>query len=57
MRQRRTGANLPRELNAELFTPPYLLHGPRRAITSAPSSVAYGRGFSGELARAGAVTR
>lgn len=36
------GANLPRELTAELFTPPYLLRGPRPGITSAPGSLPYG---------------
>ncbi|HUR96263.1 MAG TPA: galactose oxidase-like domain-containing protein [Gemmatimonadales bacterium] len=36
------GANLPRELSAELFTPPYLLRGPRPVIDSAPDSFAYG---------------
>jgi galactose oxidase-like protein/Kelch motif protein len=51
------GAKLPRELNAELFTPPYLLRGPRPAITSAPSSVAYGESFQVSSPDAGAVTR
>ena len=51
------GANLPRELSAELFTPPYLLRGPRPAIASAPSSVAYGEGFQVSSPDAGAVTR
>jgi hypothetical protein len=51
------GANLPRELSAELFTPPYLLRGPRPVITSAPSSVAYGEGFQVSTPDAGAVTR
>jgi galactose oxidase-like protein/Kelch motif protein len=51
------GANLPRELNAELFTPPYLLRGPRPAITAAPSSVAYGEAFEVSSPDAGAVTR
>ena len=31
------GVGLPRELNAEIFSPPYLFHGSRPAITSAPS--------------------
>ena len=51
------GANLPRELNAELFTPPYLLRGPRPVITSAPSSVAYGESFQVSTPDAGVVTR
>jgi galactose oxidase len=36
------GADLPRELSAELFTPPYLLRGPRPSIASAPASLVYG---------------
>jgi galactose oxidase len=36
------GANVQRELTAELFTPPYLLRGPRPTIASAPASLAYG---------------
>jgi hypothetical protein len=51
------GANLPRELTAELFTPPYLFLGPRPAIASAPTTVAYGAGFQVETPDAGAVTR
>jgi galactose oxidase len=51
------GANLPRELTAELFTPPYLFLGPRPAIASAPASVTYGAGFQVGTPDAGAVTR
>jgi hypothetical protein len=39
------GAGLPRELNAELFSPPYLFRGPRPAILSAPNLVGYGQEF------------
>jgi hypothetical protein len=36
------GGNLPREVSAELFSPPYLFLGARPTITSAPASVGYG---------------
>jgi hypothetical protein len=39
------GPGLPRELNAELFSPPYLFRGPRPAILEAPEVVAYGQEF------------
>ncbi len=32
--------------NAQIFHPPYLFHGPRPAITSAPEEIAYGETFS-----------
>jgi len=51
------GANLPRELSAELFTPPYLLHGARPTIAAAPGSVTYGSEFQVDTPDAGAATR
>jgi hypothetical protein len=51
------GANLPRELNAGLFTPRYLLHGARPTIAAAPAFVSYGRDFQVDTPDAGAVTR
>ena len=39
------GVGLPRELNAELFSPPYLFRGPRPSIDSAPEAVAYSQEF------------
>ena len=39
------GPGLPRELNAELFSPPYLYQGPRPVITEAPGRVGYGQSF------------
>lgn len=39
------GVGLPRELNAELFSPPYLFWGSRPSITEAPASIAYGEQF------------
>jgi hypothetical protein len=39
------GANLPRELSAEIFSPPYLFRGPRPVIVEAPGSVTYGQSF------------
>ena len=39
------GAGAPDQKNAELFSPPYLLRGPRPEVTSAPTEVAYGAQF------------
>jgi hypothetical protein len=36
---------LPRELNAEIFSPPYLFRGPRPSIDNAPDAVVYGQEF------------
>ncbi|HTC94526.1 MAG TPA: Ig-like domain-containing protein [Terriglobales bacterium] len=33
------------ELNAEIYSPPYLFHGPRPAISSAPTEAVYGSSF------------
>jgi hypothetical protein len=37
------GSGLPRELNAELFSPPYLFRGPRPELLNAPEGVGYGQ--------------
>jgi hypothetical protein len=34
------------ELNAEIYSPPYLFHGPRPSISSAPAAVGYGATFT-----------
>jgi len=34
------------QLNAEIYSPPYLFHGPRPSISSAPSEVTYGSTFT-----------
>lgn len=39
------GPGLPRELNAELFSPPYLYRGPRPAIIESPKDLGYGQSF------------
>lgn len=39
------GPGLPRELSAEVFSPPYLFRGPRPSILGAPGSVSYGQEF------------
>ncbi len=39
------GPNLPRELNAEIFSPPYLFRGARPSIVEAPAAVTYGKEF------------
>ncbi len=50
------GAGAPDELNAELFSPPYLLRGARPEISSAPSEVQYGAQFRIETPQASAIT-
>ena len=40
------GADLPRELTAEIFSPPYLFRGPSPSIIDAPEAVTYGEVFS-----------
>ncbi len=35
--------------NAQIFQPPYLFHGPRPKISSAPAEIAYGETFSLEI--------
>jgi len=39
------GPGLPRELNAEIFSPPYLFRGPRPEISDAPGEIGYGQEF------------
>jgi hypothetical protein len=59
--------NVPNELSAEFFSPPYLFKGPRPTITQAPAQISYGQNFfvatpdsttitSAVLIRTGAVT-
>jgi hypothetical protein len=45
------------QLNAELFSPPYLFRGPRPVITSTPSAVRYGNQFRILTPQAAAITR
>lgn len=51
------GAGAPDQKNGELFSPPYLLRGPRPEITSAPADVAYGAQFRILTPEAGAITQ
>jgi galactose oxidase len=51
------GPGLPRELTAELFSPPYLFRGPRPVIESAPSQAGYGQSFLVATPDAGQVVR
>jgi hypothetical protein len=51
------GAGLPRELSAEIFSPPYLFRGARLAITSAPDAVGYGQQFVVATPDAGRAVR
>ncbi|MEP7227454.1 MAG: galactose oxidase-like domain-containing protein [Gemmatimonadales bacterium] len=51
------GVGLPREANAEIFSPPYLFHGSRPAITSAPDELGYGQQFVVATPDAGRVVR
>ncbi|HEX3740985.1 MAG TPA: galactose oxidase-like domain-containing protein [Terriglobales bacterium] len=59
--------NVPNELSAEFFSPPYLFKGPRPTVTQSPSQISYGQSFfvgtpdgatikSAVLIRTGAVT-
>ena len=59
--------NVPNELSAEFFSPPYLFKGPRPTISQAPAQISYGQNFfvgtpdaatitSAVLIRTGAVT-
>jgi hypothetical protein len=59
--------NVPDEMNAEFYSPPYLFKGARPSITQAPSQISYGQNFfvgtpdgvtitSPVLVRTGAVT-
>jgi PKD repeat protein len=47
----------PSELNAELFSPPYLFKGPRPTITAAPSEIAYGSTFQVSTPDAAGIAR
>ena len=49
------GAGLPRELTAELYSPPYLFRGPRPRITGSISGMAYGGSHYVETPDAGRV--
>jgi galactose oxidase-like protein len=51
------GAGAPDQKNGELFSPPYLLRGPRPEITSAPSDVGYGGQIRILTPQAPAITR
>ena len=51
------GAGAPNQLNAEIFSPPYLSRGARPVISSAPVEVAYGARFRVVTAQAGAIAR
>jgi hypothetical protein len=51
------GVGLPRELSAELFSPPYLFRGPRPEIASSPAAIAYGERFFVGSEDAGQVLR
>jgi len=47
--------NTPNELNAELFSPPYLFKGPQPTISSAPPELRYGAPFTIETPQADAI--
>ena len=51
------GEGLPRELSAEIFSPPYLFHGARPSITSVPGAGGYGQSFFVATPDAGQVVR
>ena len=47
---------VPNELNAQIFSPPYLFNGPRPTITSSPSVVQYGSNFQVSTPDASSIT-
>jgi hypothetical protein len=51
------GAGLPRELNAEIYSPPYLFRGPRPVISGLPATVGYGEQFLIETLDPGLIVR
>ncbi len=51
------GPGLPREVNAEIFSPPYLFQGSRPTIAAAPPVVGYGESFFVATPDAGQVVR
>jgi hypothetical protein len=51
------GAGLPRELNAEIYSPPYLFRGPRPTISGLPAAVGYGEQFLIETLDPGLMVR
>jgi PKD repeat protein len=51
------GANAPNELNAEIFSPPYLFKGTRPTISSLPSIVGYGTTFTISTPDADAIAK
>jgi hypothetical protein len=50
------GTPYPREMNHEIFTPPYLFKGNRPTITSVPSTVTYGQSFTVQTPYAAQIT-
>lgn len=51
------GAGAPSQLNAELFSPPYLLRGARPVISSAPTQIRYGQQFRIATAQAAGIRK
>ena len=51
------GADDPRELSGEIFSPPYLFAGARPAIQSAASTLTYGTTFAVQSAQAASITK
>ena len=51
------GVGLPRELNAEIYSPPYLFRGPRPSISGLPAAVGYGQHFLINTPEPGQVVR
>ena len=51
------GAGAPDQKNAQIFTPPYLLRGPRPEVTSAPDEVAYGATFRLDTPQADGIVK
>jgi galactose oxidase len=51
------GAGAPDQKNAQIFSPPYLLRGPRPEVSAAPDDVAYGATFRLETPQADEIVK
>jgi PKD repeat protein len=51
------GSGMPNELNAEIYSPPYLFQGPRPSIADAPASIGYGTSFTVESPEAAEIAK
>ena len=50
-------AGAPDQLNAEIYSPPYLFAGPRPTISSAPTTISYGTSFTVSTPNAASIAK